>query len=410
MHDDVDRSLLDRLHALRGASATPDRTQPASPQYAAPHRPSAWALCPGRQQLTHAHRIGTDVIERAGTPTREEALAERLRSLRQHTPTSPSLPPAPGAASSPGSTPDRARATAVRRELATRHGAGVDDDAEAALQTDDATLEELLGRVDTLPPPLPLQLPGEPREERVRALLEELSQSVPKDDGGEDDVGIRAPSGGHGHASDSDDSEGENMGREVDQALARLRDELEVEAAGLGLGEDEAREPGPTQTPPPPPTSASRDEEPDDGSGLTLPSVPGSRPDDACSGAARFSTLDDLTARMAALRAPSHAPSSSTPPLPSVPTSKPTAASPGAARRLETTTRYTDDDADSWCVVCLEDATLRCLGCDDDAYCLGCWHDMHLGPAAGFDERSHRAVQLSRRQKRGERRVALGAS
>ncbi len=34
--------------------------------------------------------------------------------------------------------------------------------------------------------------------------------------------------------------------------------------------------------------------------------------------------------------------------------------------------------------------------------------EMHVGPAAGFDERSHRAVQFTRRKKSGK--VAVGAS
>lgn len=100
--------------------------------------------------------------------------------------------------------------------------------------------------------------------------------------------------------------------------------------------------------------------------------------------------LDDLTARMAALRSD----------LPSVPASK-----PARVNRLTSKTGYTDSDMDSWCIVCLEDATLRCLGCDDDAYCHRCWKEMHVGPAAYFDDRSHRAVQFTRDRKK----VALGA-
>ncbi|PHH92311.1 hypothetical protein CDD83_7900 [Cordyceps sp. RAO-2017] len=75
-------------------------------------------------------------------------------------------------------------------------------------------------------------------------------------------------------------------------------------------------------------------------------------------------------------------------------------------------TRYTDADVDSWCTVCLDDAALRCLGCDDDPYCARCWREMHRGPAAAFDDRSHRCVQFARRP-RGEEdasRIALGAS
>ncbi|PNY25640.1 Abscission/NoCut checkpoint regulator [Tolypocladium capitatum] len=116
---------------------------------------------------------------------------------------------------------------------------------------------------------------------------------------------------------------------------------------------------------------------------------------------------------MAALRAPTAASSRSVLPssrsvLPSVPTSKP-AGEP--VRRLASKTAYADDDVDSWCTVCLEDAALRCLGCDDDPYCARCWREMHVGPAAGFDERGHRAVRFTRSGKKEDApRVALGAS
>lgn len=250
--------------------------------------------------------------------------------------------------------------------------------------------------------------PSEPREEDVRALLEELSRAVPRDGGGAGEAGDARvqPEGDDERADDSDDSddsEGGSMGREADQVIAQFRDELDLEASRRVSHGDDAC--GTEQAETPPPTIA-HDDASDGGGGLVLPSVPCSLPDDAPASAPKPSTLDDLTTRMAALGTPSS--SRADLPLPSVPTSKPGAGGP--RRRLETTTRYTDDDVDSWCTACLEDATLRCLGCDDDAYCARCWHDMHVGPAACFDERSHRAVHFSRRQKREGRRVALGAA
>ncbi|EHK39765.1 hypothetical protein TRIATDRAFT_303055 [Trichoderma atroviride IMI 206040] len=114
--------------------------------------------------------------------------------------------------------------------------------------------------------------------------------------------------------------------------------------------------------------------------------------------------MDDITARMAALRAPTDDSFS----LPSVPSSKPSAGDK-PVKRLTSKTDYTDDDIDTWCTVCLNDATLRCLGCDDDPYCTRCWREMHIGPAAAFDDRSHKAVQFTRARKKDQQRVALGA-
>lgn len=218
-------------------------------------------------------------------------------------------------------------------------------------------------------------------DDKVKALLEELSQSIPQDaeQKKKDD--------------DSDDSDGEKMTTEADAVIARLRDEMEVEAA-LSKTQDEKEEEESGQA-----TFSDPD--------LALPSVP----QDLTSSppATSSSDIQDITARLSALRASSEPPSDL---LPSVPTSLPVKDNPN---RLKSTGKYTDEDADSWCTVCLEDATLRCLGCindetgEGDPYCARCWREMHLGPTAAFDDRGHKAVQFSRKQKK-EKRVALGAT
>ena len=259
-----------------------------------------------------------DIIDRAKTPTRGDALAARLKSLRSDAESSPVVkqasPQPPRQAPAPSDT-------------------GEEDDS--VLETDDAALEEMLAGVED-------EEKSEPKDEDVKKLLDDLSKSIPKDD-------------------DSDNSNGVAMGKKVDDVIAQYKDEAE-------LDEDE------------PP--------------LDLPSVPdeGEAPSAA--------SLDDITARMAALKA-------NNADLPSVPDGAPSGKS---VKRLTSTTKYTDDDVESWCTVCLEDATLRCLGCED-VYCARCWHEMHVGPAAAFDDKTHKAVQFTRDGGKEEKKkkVALGA-
>lgn len=184
------------------------------------------------------------------------------------------------------------------------------------------------------------------------------------------------------------------MNKDVDQVIARFRDEAEVEAAlAKTKTPDPESESEPEQT-----TSKTED--------IALPDVPSDLAEIPSSKRAGSADIDDITARLAALRAPS--PNEDSLALPSVPTSKP---SGQPVNRLTSRTNYTDDDVESWCTVCLEDATVRCPGCDDDVYCTRCWYEMHRGPQAGFDERSHKAVQFTKdkKEKEKKKKVALGA-
>lgn len=82
--------------------------------------------------------------------------------------------------------------------------------------------------------------------------------------------------------------------------------------------------------------------------------------------------------------------------LPSVPTAiKPPSSQPPAARPQQPK-GFTDEEIDSWCTICNEDATLSCRGCDGDLYCTSCWLDGHKGPDAGYEERTHKAVQYNK--------------
>ncbi|KAJ6257797.1 hypothetical protein Dda_7586 [Drechslerella dactyloides] len=107
---------------------------------------------------------------------------------------------------------------------------------------------------------------------------------------------------------------------------------------------------------------------------------------------------EELRKRFAALEglslppAPSNIPSGSLG-LPLAPTSKPT------SKGKKTIKQQVDDladDVEHWCCICNEDATLKCLGCDDDLYCTTCFNEGHRAKDAPFDMKKHKALLYNR--------------
>lgn len=126
----------------------------------------------------------------------------------------------------------------------------------------------------------------------------------------------------------------------------------------------------------------------EDNDGLCLPSAPTSLPQDDLD---RTQAIEDaLTARLAALSSPSPSQTDALG-LPSAPSFSPAKKPPNIQSSLA---KKLDDEIETWCIICSDDATLRCLGCDDDLYCRKCWMEGHRGEGAGFDERRHRAVEF----------------
>ncbi len=124
-------------------------------------------------------------------------------------------------------------------------------------------------------------------------------------------------------------------------------------------------------------------------SNLVFPSVPTSSPHDDFAGTQALE--DAFTARLAAL---CDFQSQSSPlDLPSVPSFSPKKKPP----EFETNLAGNLDEVDTWCTICTDDATLRCLGCDGDLYCRTCWMEGHRGRSAGFEEQRHRALEFVRR-------------
>lgn len=216
-----------------------------------------------------------------------------------------------------------------------------------------------------------------------------------------------------------DDSEGEVMSREVENVISRAIDELKLDdsasqpaedgAVGRGTAlksddhelalptvpQDAADNKGHNASPKASQPGGNDDAE----AGLSLPAVPTELVDPApTSGPVSRDGQDpfesSIAARLAALKG-AQAPIIHTDALglPSAPTFRPEDNAP-APKRLVARSGYTDADQKTWCIVCLEDGTIRCLGCDDDGgggdvYCARCWKEMHVGPSAGYDERGH---------------------
>ena len=72
--------------------------------------------------------------------------------------------------------------------------------------------------------------------------------------------------------------------------------------------------------------------------------------------------------------------------MPSAPTNTPGIPQAKARAGLASAT---DEEIDSWCIICCADASVQCFGCGKDLYCWGCWREGHIGEGAGLEEKSH---------------------
>ena len=241
---------------------------------------------------------------------------------------------------------------------------------------------------------------------------------------------------------DDDDSDGEQMTRAVESLLSQLTDEVRslpppAAAAGGGGGggggrereseqgggggpqqpqpheeavpgtaKDRKRTPAAAADPESAAESGGADQDTATGSSFALPTVPTQLVDSPVphGGEEKEEEDDfekDISARLASLRGLGPGSSSSNADdegplgLPSAPTFRPQDRRPSGKGGFRSS-RFTDEDQKTWCVVCLEDATIRCVGCDHDVYCARCWREMHVGPAAGYDERGHKWVKFER--------------
>ena len=128
---------------------------------------------------------------------------------------------------------------------------------------------------------------------------------------------------------------------------------------------------------------------------LDLPTTPSQLPDPPPL-AEESSPDDDLTSRFASLSLPSF----------------PTGINFTNKSIAKPSTGFTDEEIDTWCIICDHNATLQCIGCDGDLYCTNCWMEGHRGEDASFEERKHKAVQFVKgvgKNKVPKRRVMMGA-
>lgn len=186
---------------------------------------------------------------------------------------------------------------------------------------------------------------------------------------------------------DSENGDGEQKkqteSEEADEVIARIMAELEISKK--------------YDSPSPPPPYSDHDpkssmpkkstEDDADGSSLSLPSAPTTLKEPTSSFDATQALEDAFTARLAALAGPQ----TDSLGLPSAPSFAPSAKPPKVQSSLQ---KKIDEEIDTWCIICQDDATLKCLGCEGDLYCRNCWMEGHKGESAGFEERRHRAVEF----------------
>jgi len=304
------------------------------------------------------------------------------------------------------------------------------------IETDEQALEELLDGLAFDPNEEDL-LSSSDADTQKRELLGKAPSAFPatQEDNGDED----------------EDSDGEHMTKEVEKLLSRVRDELTLsdqrpervseedekggtcrsgtggDSAGAHISTDKRRKnttaekassDETNESTQPKGASIKDDVEDEEEGGLSLPAVPSSPPklpspppedEGGDNNQERRKSVDfenDIAARLATLRGGGSGAviNFDSFGLPSAPTFRPeertspaggSSSTPSSAFRTNKgKAGYTDEDQKTWCIVCLDDASIRCIGCENDVYCARCWREMHTGPRAGYDERGHQWVKF----------------
>lgn len=262
---------------------------------------------------------------------------------------------------------------------------------------DDKTLDELLAK---LGPDDQWKLnPDDPDD--IQKLLDEAKHTLPHDEalpeaGGKGkgvgatkenakpekgylsrdlDMSVFALDDEEGKDKDAGYSRLEDESREAQDIVAKLLDEVNLERANEPAAQEETR-------------VSKKDDDGD--TELSLPSAPSKLPEPAAM-EPRRNSMDfesDITARMAALRGLG---ATNELGLPSAPTFKPADKPVKGVMK-----KFTDEEIESWCIICNDDATVKCMGCGGDLYCATCWKEGHMGPDVGWEERKHKWTKFKK--------------
>ncbi|KAF5871839.1 putative zinc fyve domain containing protein [Botrytis fragariae] len=365
-----DHDLLNRLNALKKSSIRLD----ASP------------------------RPPLNVFAKESTP--ETDLSERLRSLRNGTPSRSGT----SEASAPASTTSPPQQYSFYNQATSSDAVPLfSDDIH-----EDKSLDDLLAELGSGSEWLN---PDDPND--IQKLLDEAKKALPdREDVATDEEASKSASEENARKTNvltsgldmsvfaiDDDEDGESRNnnkqieglegesREVQDIVARLLDEVNLERGAED--ENEAEESQGTNAMNTdvegkfssfPRYKRDDDEEPN----LTLPSAPSTLPEPSRKS---IDFEDDITARLAALKGLGSTPVNDLG-LPSAPTTKPVdkTAKETKGKGLK---KYTNEEMDTWCIICQDDATIQCVGCEGDLYCARCWKEGHMGVDAGWEFKRH---------------------
>ena len=272
-------------------------------------------------------------------------------------------------------------------------------------EEDEKSLEELLKE---LGPGARWDISGK-EEIEVGKLVQEARKILPeiKDGKGENSGHFGEAEGEHerdeqDEAADASDEQGadeyiaqvlaelelnKKYGKQGEDSLASESDDNSDDGQNKGTSRDQAEHQGKRSKDS---TRKGADMKDETSPALSLPTPPSAQP--VTPPAAEEDDFDRATAIEDALTARLNALS-----LPSAPSFSPSK-KPIKVTKAKAKTHFTDEEIDSWCIICNDDAVVKCIGCDGDLYCRQCWQEGHMGESAGFEERKHCWVKYEKRK------------
>lgn len=242
--------------------------------------------------------------------------------------------------------------------------------------------------------------------QEARKILPEVKEGSTKKDGKGKNSGHFGEAGGEHERDEQDEAADALDEQDADEYIAQVLAELELnrkygkrgegnfasesddnsdDGQNNGTSKDQAEQEGKRSKDS---TRKGADMKDETSPALGLPTPPSAQP--VTPPAAEEDDFDHATAIEDALTARLNALS-----LPSAPSFSPSK-KPIKFTKAKAKTHFTDEDIDSWCIICNDDATVKCIGCDGDLYCRQCWQEGHMGESAGFDERKHRWVKYEK--------------